>query len=485
MSGWQMAQFFNSSGIRFRELKTFLVQNAERVKRHAMIIAEQEGRPYMYLHEKVRKEDLAKQIAERDHIEQGLICILSVLEPCRTFSFRSEKSKSFVASARRKCLFLYFYFIHRDFGLMHVRLQTWFPLQIQVYVKGHKWLARKLKKNGIRYCKRENAFLWIEDLARAQKFADRFCSLDWPRLLNGYAKKINPLMADLLKPMTYYLVTAQSEYSTDILFKSAAHFSELYPRRHSTLSFGAKEVMSFLGRKIRSYFEGEIVSDACDLSFKRIPGARIKHRVKQNWLKMYDKGGSVLRLEMVINEPEGFKVRKQVTRKGKKVMEWVDMRKGVAYLFRYRDVSLAANSRYLTALSDVDNPTDAIRTLDRITSRKRLGPKRSVKAFNPLARDETQIFRALLDGQHTIRGFSNPDIRDKIKDSPHLKDITDPRRQSAKVTRIFNRFHAHGLIAKIPHSRRCRLTKEGRIAMTTSIQLRDVQFPTTHLKLSA
>src|SRR5215831_2047902 len=120
-----MAQFFNSSGIRFRELKTFLVQNAERVKPHAMIIAEQEGRPYVYLHEKVRKEDLAKQIAERDHIEQGLICILSVLEPCRSFSFRSEKGKPFVASARRKCLFLYFYFINRDFGLMHVRLQTW------------------------------------------------------------------------------------------------------------------------------------------------------------------------------------------------------------------------------------------------------------------------------------------------------------------------------------------------------------------------
>jgi hypothetical protein len=110
-------------------------------------------------------------------------------------------------------------------------------------------------------------------------------------------------MADLLKTMPYYWVTAQSEYSTDILFKSAAHLSELYPRllSHSTLCFGAKEVMSFLGRKIRSYFEGEIVSDVCDLSFKRIPGARIKHRVKQNWLKMYDKAGSILRLEMVIN----------------------------------------------------------------------------------------------------------------------------------------------------------------------------------------
>ena len=32
MSGWQMAQFFNSSKIRSRELKGFLLQHAERVK---------------------------------------------------------------------------------------------------------------------------------------------------------------------------------------------------------------------------------------------------------------------------------------------------------------------------------------------------------------------------------------------------------------------------------------------------------------------
>jgi hypothetical protein len=166
-------------------------------------------------------------------------------------------------------------------------------------------------------------------------------------------------------------------------------------------------------------------------------------------------------------------------------MRWVDMRKGVAYLFRYREVSLAANSRYLAALAEVDDPTDAIRTLDRITTRKRVAPNRTAKAFNPLARDEAQIFRALLGGQHMVQGFSNPDIRKILKDSPHLKDIADPRRQSAKVTRIFNRCHAHGLIAKIPHSRRWRLTRLGRIAMAASIQLRDVQFPITHTKLAA
>jgi hypothetical protein len=65
----------------------------------------------------------------------------------------------------------------RDLGLIHVRLQTWFPLQMQVYVNGHEWLARTLTRHAVRYTKQDNAFLWLEDFARAQRFADRFVSL--------------------------------------------------------------------------------------------------------------------------------------------------------------------------------------------------------------------------------------------------------------------------------------------------------------------
>ena len=187
-----MAQFFNSRNIRFRTLKTFLVEQAQRVKQHGIDLAKKEGRPFQYVQEKTRKDDLAKEIAARDTIDEGLIVVFSVLEPCRTFSFRFEKGKPFVQSARRKCLFLYFYFMDPDYGLIHVRLQTWFPLQIQIYLNGHQWLARKLDQKQIRYRKFENAFVWIEDLPKAQKLSDRFSSLSWPRLLTRYAKKVNP-----------------------------------------------------------------------------------------------------------------------------------------------------------------------------------------------------------------------------------------------------------------------------------------------------
>jgi hypothetical protein len=41
-------------------------------------------------------------------------------------------------------LFLYFYFLDAAFGLCHVRVQTWFPFTLQVYVNGHQWLARQM-----------------------------------------------------------------------------------------------------------------------------------------------------------------------------------------------------------------------------------------------------------------------------------------------------------------------------------------------------
>jgi hypothetical protein len=423
MSGWAMTEFLNSLDLRFNNLKPFLMENAQRVKDHAMAVAKRHNRPYQYLSGKIRMEDAAKEMAKRDGISEGLVCIFSIVQPCRSFSFRFEKGRPFVQSARRKCLSLYFYFIDREFGLIHVQLQTWFPMQIQVYVNGHEWLARKLTANQIRYTKLDNAFAWIEDLDPAQRLAHRFEGLKWPAILDKYAQQVVPQLKDVLGGRSYYWVTTQSEYSTDVLFKNRQALSELYPQliSHSIQCFGAQEVMSFLGRKRSSQFQGEIVSDLSSFVCRRIGGCRIKHRVKQNWIKMYDKSGLILRVETVINSPEEFRVRKRVTRQGKHRMEWVPMRKGVAYLFRYQEVSMLANARYLNALAAVDDPTDAKRDLDRVTSPKKDAAGRSSAAFNPLARPDAELFRAVMDGEHCLCGFTNSDIRAKLRSSLQLK----------------------------------------------------------------
>ena len=279
-------------------------------------------------------------------------------------------------------------------------------------------------------------------------------------------------------------MTAQCEYSTDVLFKSPSDLKELYPRliSHSTMCFGAKEVMSFLGRSLSGRFRGEQVNDLTDRFKYRLPGVRIKHRMQRNWLKMYDKAGSVLRVEMVINDPEAFRVRRQVKREGESVTQWVPMRKGVANLFRYRDVSMAANSRYLEALTVVDDPAPALRNLDRICERKRTRRGKSVRAFNPLAREDRQLFEALLGGEHQIRGFSNRDVRGRLTELKAIATKGKTAQQlSAVVSRLFNRLHLYGLIAKVPRSRRWRMTKVGLRVFASAIRIREQLFPDAYL----
>lgn len=486
-NNWTMGTFLNQKHLKFNDLKSFLLECSEKVKDRTRAIATKYKRPIIFLRSPANKEKWAAEMVERDGIREGLICVFSQLEPCRSFTFKFQKGMKSCHRATRKCLMHYYYFLDKDFGLMHVKLQTWFPLRIQVYVNGHEWLARKLSQSGIRFKKWDNSFLWIEDMARAQKFSDRFHSLDWAKILTGFAKRINPLLDDLLKGMNYYWVTAQSEYSTDILFKTPSDLKELYEKliSHCTMYFGAKEVMSFLGRKLHGGFQGEIGTDLTDHCKVRLPGVRIKHHVKRNWLKMYDKAGTVLRVEMVINDPEEYKVRREVTQKGKKTMAWVGMRKGVAYLFRYKDVSLSANRRYLDALAVVEDPTPTMKMLNNATTRQTSSSGRGARAINPLSREDSELFAALMNGSHCIHGFKNANIREKLSETDQLKSFTDAKKVSAKVSRVLSRFHTHGLIAKVPRSRKWKVTVIGYRLMTTSLKIRKIEFPIHDRKMAA
>src|SRR3989442_6216718 len=230
--------------------------------------------------------------------------------------------------------------------------------------------------------------------------------------------------------------------------------------------------MTFLGRKAHGNFEGEVVTDHVNpLTQGRLPGRRVKYRMKQNWLKLYDKAGLIVRVETVINAPEEFRVRRRVRRRGRQVTLWVPLRKSVVYLFRYREICLQSNSGYLNALAQVDDPTPGLRALDAITSRKQPLSARPVKAFNPLARPDRQLFAALLSGEHTLHGFTNRALRDKLTASV-LRLHDDPKKASSQVSRLLHRLHLHGLVAKIPRSRRWRVTAFGYSVMGAAVKLR-------------
>ena len=470
-----MEAFLWQKEVLLKDFKSFALSCSETIKEHAMAVAKKAARPYVYLNRATRKEEQVEAIAARDGITQGLICVLATIEQCPSFQLRYGEKRPKLVTAYPRCLCIYFYFIDRVFGLMHVRLQTWFPFVIQVYLNGHEWLARQMDRHGLAYQRLDNAFMQLSDPERAQRLADRLAHQNWPRILAALARRANPHLQKLLSGLSYYWVIDQAEYSTDILFEDRAALKGLYTQllRHATVCFSAEDVMTFLGRKLNGNFQGEVLTDFK----KRWQGARIKHRLKGNWIKMYDKHGCVLRIETVINQPYEFRVRRQGTRHGQVVTGWFPMSKGVANAYRYAEVARAANLRYLEALSAVDDPSAAYRLLDQLCEPVTRHQKR-FRALNPLRQSEVNLFASVLRGEHFIHGFRNRDVALGIGLS-RLGDSTARNRQSACISRKLQLLRAHGLIAKIPHARRYRLTLCGAALMTAAVLLRQHHLPAT------
>ena len=174
-----------------------------------------------------------------------------------------------------------------------------------------------------------------------------------------------------------------------------------------------------------------------------------------------------------INHPYDFKIRRMGKRNGQRVLGWYPMAKRVANLYRYAEVSRTSNQRYLNALAVVDDPAPAYRSLRRMAEPVRYRG-RQVAGFNPAAESHVALFRAVLRGDHTIRGFRNGDVRKALGLSS--RNPEHRRRASAKVSRLLKRLHIHGQIAKIPRSRRWRVTKMGYAFMSFAIRLHDEQF---------
>lgn len=448
---------------------------AEKVKAHAQTIAARAGRPYKHLasHQE-SMEDKARALAEQDGIREGLVCVYSMLEKCRTFRIRYGEHGPELDKDLRVCTVFYFYYLDRTFGLMHVKIQSWFPFTVQVYVNGHEWLARQLARQGIAFEKVDNAFVKLADAKRAQQALSAFWQRDWPKFLDGLARQVNPLMDDWLAGQNYYWVIDEAELSTDVLFSDRQALATLRPRlyEHAARCFGAEQIMSFLGRKYRETFQGDIKT----YWHRREPGAAVRHCVKRNVLKMYDKHGVVLRIETVINQPKEFFVHRTLHKQnGSKQVGWFPLTKAVANLYRFAQLGQRANERYLEALAVVNDLGVSEQELNRRCAPIRY-QGRMRRALQPLAGDDQALFQAALRGEHALRGFRNGELA-QLLFGPRPEDPGERRRRCGRASRRISLLRAHGLVAKYPRSRRYRVTARGQRFMSTAIHLRTELFP--------
>ncbi len=149
-----MMSFLMYMGVRLKEFGAFVERTCLQVREASEQAARRLDRPVLYLRSsRTDKYRQAEEIVQRDQIKEGLVCVFSCVEPCMAYEVRPDRATKRIElqMTHRKCIHLYHYWMDRDFGLMHARLQTWFPFTIEVCFNGRSWLARQMDKRGLGY----------------------------------------------------------------------------------------------------------------------------------------------------------------------------------------------------------------------------------------------------------------------------------------------------------------------------------------------
>ena len=387
-----MMKFLTYVSVLLKDFKDWAQGLTTQVRDATQMLAESSGRPVRYLYSsQLRKEDLALEIAKRDGITAGLIIVLTCVEPCMTWHVRKdpERKQLVLEPFTGKCLHQYFYFLHPQLGLMHVRLQTWLPFTVHVCLNGREWLAQELLKRKMGFEKRDNCFVDLADVDETQRVFNELMQTNWGGLLNGLLQTVHPRANDMLgkAPPAYYWSADETEWATDVMFRSRESLSKIYDPlvRHAITTHDTANVLRFFGR--RPLVKRLTAMGVETYLGTRAEGVRVKHQLGSNSVKMYDKQETVLRVETTINDPSELTVQRG-TEKDPQAVKLRRMRKGVADMSRRGNASQSINNRFLESLSAVSHEEPLKTTIAPLCQPTKLNGRR-VRALSPFQPGDT------------------------------------------------------------------------------------------------
>jgi hypothetical protein len=473
--------FLDKEGVKLTDFKKYALSVNEKIKDHIEEIVKQTGCYKKHINQpNISMESIAKKVQVENEIKEGLICILSRVEPCYTLSieYNSNTKKLEKANQFRKCLHYYFYYQDKDFGFMHVRFQTWFTFGIQIYVNGKEYLKTQLAKEGIEYSSYDNSITWCLDMKQAQSISDRFQEKKWDNVFAHFAENINvylPRIKEIFIGSSYKWIIEECEYASDVLFKDREELQTYYPYfiEYASLCQMGENIYTFFGRKLHGLCKGEAVSDK---KYFWNQGFRIKFTLDKNSIKEYDKW-NVLRIETTINNAKAFKIRNPNKLSER---EWIPMGKSISNLYRYAEIGKACNLRYLNSLTCINKDNNLDKKIEKLChsvetklSNKSDSQPRKYSGFNLLSNFSCTLFNAVLNGAYKIRGFSNKNILALLTEKKIIEKKTGTENALRnKVTRIIAKLRAHKLVSKLPKTFRYRVTIAGEEVLSRIIMFK-------------
>lgn len=458
-----MTHYLYQQGIRIFDYAKFAEPLRERIRENAEALAEANGVKIEFIRKKdFRKENRIQKILKERGKQPGLVHIFGAMEACSSYRPWHDKAtgKTYLKPDSSKCMTYYFYFMDKQLGLCYLRVPTWCPFRLQFYFNGYNWLANKLKERGIAYEMLDNAFIHIADYATANQLANEFDVEILHQRLDEFAQQYCPIVTDL--SLHYHWSIMQTEYATDLVFKSRDALQAFYPHLLESLTHAVKpaDIATFLGRKLNGNYQGEMGNRFN----KRWLGTRIKHQMGSVSIKMYDKFRFILRIETTVNKVSFFQhYRKVQHRDGSTTTRWAPMKKTIHSLPALRELLSAANQRYLKFISSIATPQVGVEKLHKLAETKTEN-QHPHKGFNLFSEEDTCLFRTLLQGEFFISGFTNKQLR-----TQYLSD-----KSASQVTRLLKRLRVHGVIKKVGKRYKYYLTDFGRETAAMALKLREM-----------
>jgi hypothetical protein len=397
-----------------------------------------------------RKEDVVAPYYRRFKAAEGMVAILTSTESGRTFvSYTPRYPPSggdpgyrLLHPARKRFLHYYFYVLDPVLGPMSVRVGTFLPFTLAVFLNGHSFLAQELTRLGVGFRKDDNAFLAVDDLAALEAAAERLT----PRLLEqrcGYwVRQLAPRFTAAERAavdLHYRYSVAQIELATDVIFRRSAPLKALF-RRATELGIllgGADRTTHLFGRRITARYGGKLQT----VLDRRNEGQPIlRSYYGSSFVKQYEKGDRLLRTETCVNNTYDLGIGRRLDN-----------------LPALQERMLVTNTRYLDAQAEVLASTVDAGDLATLAQPVRVGARR----VPGLKLEDDRVIRLLEGLLHPgtfVADWTTREVQARLLARHRL---TEADYRLGQLRYDLGKLRAHGLVERLGTSRRYRLTARG------------------------
>lgn len=468
--------FLSSKGVLNKDYKNWVQEQSNEIIQSALNYSREKcDQNIFYISSSnQRKEELVHKHQAENGIKEGLIGVWSCVESCSSFKSTFDANAGFpqLKHYNTRCKHLYFYYDHKDYGFMSIRLQTWAPYNIQIALNGREWLKRSLEKANCGFIIHGNKFLHIDDYDLAQKLLNQQIDTRWEDLLTSFLPEIFPTMTKIFGDnLTYYWTMWQREWARDYIFEKPQILTPLMDDllRHALITGTSERLLRYMGKPVSK--TGQPHHSSKPEVLTRVSswheGLRFRHWVNGNSHKCYNEQ-NVLRFEFTMNTPNQFKVYRHLEGKSddssKKLLA---MRKGLADVCVGTKVSSERLNCFVEHMATLSDKTPTGQLFKEV-SKPLFEKNQRIRALDILGKD-LELLKSISDPIFDISNITNKALQTKLSNSDWAKEMSG-KQLSGRISRHLKLLRTHGLIRKVANQRKYILTDKGR-KLTTALNV--------------